>query len=343
MLAGCGGSQPPIGAPSAMQQKRTAEATSDRNVHPSSAKWFLYVGIQNAIYETQFEVYPLGGRHPVRKYSGTLGPATIAIDPWNDIYTTDNNPSGGLIAAYTPGGRSLLLEIYEYATRGLAFDTKGDLFATFGGSVVEFAPRSTKQIGIINASGGRALAFDSAGNLYVAGYHGVSVVPPGAKTPTRTITKGIHAPVALLVDRSDNLYVANCGVCYSVHHRSSVTEYAPGGDTPLRTITDGIDAPMAMAYSEKGRLFVANYGFFRRGAVTVYSSGSKPIRTITAGIRNPDALAMDPHGNLYVANCAYSKGRDSITSYAPDGSGPLLRITDGVSVCPLSIAIGKGS
>ena len=36
------------------------------------------------------------------KFSGTLGPVTIALDPWSDVYTTDNNPSGGLITAYTP-------------------------------------------------------------------------------------------------------------------------------------------------------------------------------------------------------------------------------------------------
>ncbi|MGB6643797.1 MAG: hypothetical protein WBE35_02120, partial [Candidatus Cybelea sp.] len=92
-----------------------------------------------------------------------------------------------------------------------------------------------------------------------------------------------------------------------------------------------------------GLLFVANYGFFGRGSVTVYSSGPMPVRKITAGIRNPDALAVDPNGYLYVANCAYSKGRDSVTAYTPDGSRLVLRITDGVSRCPLSIAIGKGS
>jgi hypothetical protein len=351
MLAGCGGSQPPIGALGAMpQSSRSLNVTHSARPATKSAdtKWFLYVGIQNAIGETQFEVYPLGARKPVREYGGTLGPVTMVLDPWNDIYTTDNNPSGGRITAYTPGGRSVLLGIDGYPSRGLAFDAKGNLYATWlGGFVAKYAPRSTKQIRTIKASGD-ALAVDSKGNLYVgqlggSGSHAaVLVFPRGAKKPTRTITTGIHVPVALLVDKSNDLYVANCNHCYYRPGSGSVTEYAYGNSTPLRTITDGIDSPMAMALGTSGLLFVANYGFFGSGSVTVYSSGTAPVRRITAGIRNPDALAVGPNGYLYVANCASSKGRDSITAYTPDGSRLVLRITDGASRCPLSIAIGKG-
>jgi sugar lactone lactonase YvrE len=330
-------------------QRANAPASGYLPSSQVSTQWFLYVGIQNAIDEKQFEVYPLGNRSPVREYGGTLGPVTMALDPWNDIYTTDDNPSGGLIAAYTPGGRSVLLEMAVYATRGLAFDAKGDLFATFYGYVAEYAPRSTKRIATIHSTGtANALAFDSSGNLYVArgtsaSDSAVLVFPPGSKKPARTITNGLHWPVALLVDKSNDLYVANCAPCYAIpHHGGSVTEYAPGSETPLRTITDGIDAPAAIALGAKGLLYVANYGFFGKGSVTVYSSGTTPARKITDRIQNPDALAVAPNGNLYVANCAYSKGRDSVTAYTPEGR-LVLRITEGINVCPLSIAIGKGN
>ncbi|MGB6950474.1 MAG: hypothetical protein WBE15_00835 [Candidatus Cybelea sp.] len=242
ILTACGGSQAPIGAPGAMPQSRAIATHGDRGgswMRPYSSaskrsKWFLYVGIQNAIGETQFEVYPLGAREPVREYGGTLGPVTMALDPWNDIYTTDNNPSGGLITAYTPGGRSVLLEIRGYPSRGLVFNAKGNLYATFAGSyVAEYAPRSTKQIRRIEASGD-ALAVDSTGDLYVAqlggsGSHAaVLIFPPGAKKPVRTITTGIHFPVALLVDKSNDLYVANCNHCYYHHRSGSVTETRTG-------------------------------------------------------------------------------------------------------------------
>jgi hypothetical protein len=354
LLVACGGSQPPGAMPHALAFEpartigRHMRAASSYRVLSDATKWFLYVGIQNALGGKQFEVYPLGARRPVREYGGTLGPVTMALDPWNDIYTTDNNPSGGQITAYTPGGRSILLEMYVYATRGLAFDPKGDLFATFYGYVAEYAPRSTKQIRTIPKAGAaNALAFDSKGNLYVARGTGPSdsavlVFSPGAKKPSRRVMAGLDWPVALLVDKSNHLYVANCASCDALpHRRGSVTEYAYGSSTPLRTITDGIDRPMAMVLDAKGQLFVANYGL-GRGSVTVYAAGTTPVRKIIDDIRNPDALAMDPSDNLYVANCAYFKGRDSVTAFRPDGRR-FLRITDGVNVCPLSIAIGKGS
>ena len=349
LLSGCGQSPPPIGAPDALPQRLTMQTPRDGNIHRDATTWYLYVGVQAGSGTPVFEVYPLGARSPVRGYQGGLGPVAMALDPWNDIYTTDNNPSGGLIKAYTPGGNSVLLQMGVYATSGLAFDAKGDLFATFYGYVGEYAPRSTKRIAIIGSAGtATALVFDSKGNLYVArgagpSYSQVLVFPPGAKKPARTITTGLDSPVALVVDKSNDLYVANCAPCSPAHpHGGSVTEYAYGSDKPLRTITAGVDTPMAIALGANGLLFVANYEFFKRGSVTVYSSGTTPVRTITDGIQNPDALAVDPNGNLYVANCAFSKGRDSVTAYSADGR-LFLRITNGVSACPPSIAIGKGN
>ena len=80
---------------------------SDRNAYLNVAKWFLYVGLQNV---RSLDVYPLQGSKPIRTFPGTLGPVTIALDPWSDVYTTDNLLSGGLITAYTPGARSVLFK-----------------------------------------------------------------------------------------------------------------------------------------------------------------------------------------------------------------------------------------
>lgn len=346
LLAGCGGSQAPVGGPGAMPQTSMSQMTSDRHARQNRTRRFLYVGLQNA---RSLAVYHLHGDKPIREFSGTLGPVTIALDPWSDVYTTDNNPSGGLITAYTPGARSVLFEIGPYDwCRGLAFDAEGHLYVGCYASVRVYAARSTKLIRFIRQGGIiEALAFDSKGNLYVAGFKGsgprgqVAVFPPGARKPARTITKGIQYPSALLVDKSDDLFVANCGFCYpSYGSRGSITEYAYGSGTPLRTLTDGIDSPKAMAFGKNGLLFVANYGYFKKGSVTVYSSGTKPVRTITAGIRNPDALAVDPSGDVYVANYAYAKGHDSITVYTPDGSRLVRTIPEALSG-PLSLGIGE--
>ena len=95
----------------------------------------------------------------------------------------------------------------------------------------------------------RALAVDSKGRLYVANYnfdgqgraHGgaVAVYAPDGSSPTNTITKGIDAPIALAIDPSDNLYVANW-------FGGSVTVYGSGGTQLLATIKDGVSAPYSL-------------------------------------------------------------------------------------------------
>ncbi len=41
-------------------------------------------------------------------------------------------------------------------------------------------------------------------------------------------------------DQHDNLYVANCGGCFSESNYGSVSVYAKGKTTPFRTITRGV-------------------------------------------------------------------------------------------------------
>ncbi|MGA8533630.1 MAG: hypothetical protein WB615_05940 [Candidatus Tumulicola sp.] len=306
--------------------------------HPHVDKWFLYSGDANG--GTKFKVYPLDGSKPVRRFTRPWGIDAMAIDPWSDVYTADGLISGGQIIVYSPGGTSVLLSFLSGPTVALAFDASGNLYESDTAGVEEYAARSTKLLRIFrrNTYGADALAFDSAGNLFVARVGGsIEVFAPGASRPFRAISDGVKVPFALLVSKSDNLFVANCPSCYgSGHFAGSVTEYAPGSGTPLRTLTDGINTPIAMALGRHGLLFVANNPFLKQGSVTVYSSGMTPVRTITNGINGPDSLAIGPGEDLYVAN----RYAGSITVFSPEGSCLLRTITQGVQG-PTAIAIGK--
>ena len=68
----------------------------------------------------------------------------------------------------------------------------------------------------------------------------VTVYAPQATKPLRKIVAGIGRPIALALDPSDNLYVANGG-------EGSVTVYAAGGTTLLQTITKGINVVLTLA------------------------------------------------------------------------------------------------
>ena len=155
------------------------------------------------------------------------------------------------------------------------------------------------------------------GTLFVANYYlsTISVVPPGADAPTRTISNGVSYPDSLAEDKSGTLYAGNYG-SPSGSFTSTVTAYPHGRGNPSRTITNGIFGPYTMAVDNAGRLYVANNG---HDTVTEYNrGGATPIRTLSRGIRSPQGLAFDGKGNLYVANFA---GND-VTVYPPAKNGP---------------------
>lgn len=344
-LTGCGAStpinlRPPTGP--AIAPKRAPYSGKKSNT-------FLYVGTLDHLAKN-FRVYPIDGSKPVREFKLYWGVASMAIDRWGDIYTTNGFPTGGSITAFTPGGRSILLSWIAYPVNALGFDRLGHLYAAAIG-VGEFRPRSDELIrgldeGVHNPD---AVAADAAGNVYIAsdsntssglGRGSIEVFPPRGKTLLRKIKVGIHTPFALAFDASGNLYVANCPSCYDEKSKGSVTEYAPGSVTPSRTLTDGINTPVALAIGPNGELFVANnpyvIGKTNYTSVAAYApTGTKPSLRITDGIKAPVSLAVDnDDGQLYVAN----RGAGTITVYAPNST----RVLRSIAVKgPQQIAIGK--
>jgi sugar lactone lactonase YvrE len=139
----------------------------------------------------------------------------------------------------------------------------------------------------LNTSGTDAggLAFDNSGYLYaISGYFDVAVFAPGSRSFVRTITDGVFEPLAIAVDRSGNLYVANGHNGY----KGNIAVYPPGSGTPSRTITEDIYDPESLAFDSAGNLYVGN-GLYA-DAVTVYSPNGTLLRTITDGVRDPQSM-----------------------------------------------------
>ena len=92
-----------------------------------------------------------------------------------------------------------------------------------------------------------ALALDSKGWLYVANdprygagesLGSISVYAPGGSQPLGKVR--VYNPVALALDPSDSVYVANPS------NHSSVLVYSNGPTKLLRTITSGVNEPSAL-------------------------------------------------------------------------------------------------
>ncbi len=136
------------------------------------------------------------------------------------------------------------------------------------------------------------VAFDSAGNLYVAnGAKGtVSKVAEAGGTPS-TFASGFKFPVGLAFDSNFNLYVADDGA-------DTVNKVPAGGGTPT-TFATGFNDPTDLAFDATGNLYVANVG---DGTVSMVPPGGGTPTTFATGFDEPDGLAFDAVGNLYVAN-----------------------------------------
>src|SRR5207253_2507024 len=139
--------------------------------------------------------------------------------------------------------------------------------------VSKFAPGATTASATLKGLGTcDALAFDAAGNLYVANYNlnTVSKFAPGATTAGAILT-GVSQPDALAFDTLGNLYVAN--------YSGTVSKFAPGaaGATTLPA-----SKPDALAVDGGGNLYVANLG---TNSITEFGFTSIP-RMVTVNIRS---------------------------------------------------------
>jgi hypothetical protein len=94
------------------------------------------------------------------------------------------------------------------------------------------------------------LAFDAAGNLYVANYGNgtVSEVTPAGQASR--FASGFSSPDGLAFDAAGNLYVDNWG-------NGTVSEVTPAG--VVSTFASGFSSPTALAF-HAGNLYVANEG-----------------------------------------------------------------------------------
>ena len=146
------------------------------------------------------------------------------------------------------------------------------------------------------------LAFDAAGNLYVAnaGNGTVSKVTPAGVVST--FASGFNDPVGLAFDAAGNLYVANAG-------NNTVSEVTPAG--VVSTFASGFDGPVGLAFDSAGNLYVANAGDNTVSEVTP----AGVVSTFASGFNDPDGLAFDAAGNLYVAN----SGGNTVSEVTPAG------------------------
>jgi len=256
-------------------------------------------------------------------YAGDSGPATsaefflpgcILVDSSGKIYITDGGNqrvrviSSGTVTTFAGNGTAGFLGDTKAATSaelhdpsGLALDSSGNLY---------IADASNSVIRVV--SGGNINTF--AGTATV-GYTGDGAAATSAE---------LSNPVAVAVDSSNNVYIADAG-------NNVIREVSSGN---INTILGGaitttqLSQPDAIVYSN-GALYIADTGNRRilkyeisGGAVTLiagngtlgYTGDGGPA--VDAGLGDPMGLAVDAVGNVYIADTLNSR----IRKVTPDGT-----------------------
>jgi DNA-binding beta-propeller fold protein YncE len=274
----------------------------------------LFVANQNVPGSVM--VYAPGTRSVSRTIrDGIDQPQRLLLDPSGNLYVANDgypcnaNSACGSIAFY-PRGDSSPKWIIKHLKNShlLAIDPSDNLY------VIGNAPNTMW----VYAAGGSmrlrgitdgldvpaAMAFDAAGNLYVANdgsgtsTGSVTVYAPGGSSVLRTITRGIFHPNTLAFDEAGNLYVGTQDTPPDALG-GSIAVYPPGGTFPLRKIRKGIALPVAMAFDAANNLYVDNYGCVSGasscGSITVYAAGGASLlRKISKGINLPTTMAFGP-------------------------------------------------
>ncbi|MCS6775708.1 MAG: dockerin type I domain-containing protein [Chloroherpetonaceae bacterium] len=167
------------------------------------------------------------------------------------------------------------------------------------------------------------MAFDHAGNLYVAGVQtqNIRLFCANGRDQGNFLT-GLNIPLDVALDAQGNVYVSCAG-------DNTIQRYSPQGD--YLGVFAVVPTPDSLAFDRAGNLYVSSYGTH---SVYRISADGREHR-IFAHVHTPAGLALDPDGYLYVASAA----RNQIRRIAPDGTDLGVFASTGIQD-PRGIAIG---
>ncbi len=166
------------------------------------------------------------------------------------------------------------------------------LYGVGTGPLVNYLPatQSTLITGIAQPAG---MAFDGAGNLFIADGRGMDVLEATAASGYQTripIGSGYTDPVSIAIDGLGNVYVADYypGAIYEVT--------AASGYTKTITLVSGLNQPGSISVDGNGNLF---YPDIQNRGVDELTPGGIP-RLLTSAIGTPAASSLDGAANLFV-------------------------------------------
>ena len=332
--------------------------------------------------------------------SATLGsPNGVLVDKAGNIYIADSifnvlrkvNASGvistiagGPAGSLGDGGPAANARLVINGTHtGMALDNAGNFYiADYGdsrirkidasGTITTVAGSSTSiGLGGFSGDGGPAtsaqlnsptgVAFDSAGNMYIADFgnfrirkvdtsgniNTIAGVGAGGGSDTGdggpAISATLTGPTDVAVDRNGNVYIADTEHLRVINSASIINTAAHGFfGTCSQTPTPVANADVAangLAVDASGNLYIADKSggciqlLETNGMVTSVAGGGTNLNgdggPATSAAFTPTAVALDPSGNIYIATTG-AKVRKVSAASAPPSALPIISTSTGV-------------
>ena len=169
----------------------------------------------------------------------------------------------------------------------------------------------------------RGMAFDPAGNLFVANPEAGNIVKFTPDGRWSTFASGLVHPFGLAFDNAGNLFVADVQ-----SDQTSGLIVKLGGDGSRSTFASGLTYPLGLAFDSSGNLFVVDLqgSDDKGGAILKFAPDGKKsavFTTITTKLGSSRLTgsagpAIDKAGNLYVSDRSSGTGR--ILKFTPAGA-----------------------
>jgi hypothetical protein len=165
----------------------------------------------------------------ITTFAPGLVPTGLAFDQAGNLFAGDRTTNS--IFRYTPSGDRTTFTS-GIAANYLAFDRSGNLFVSIAGttagtgSIVKFTPGGVQSPFAAGLNSPQGLAFDGAGNLFVAELTTGNILkftPTGARS---TFTTVAASPRSLVFDRDGNLFAGDFG-------GGKILKFAPNNPTPI--------------------------------------------------------------------------------------------------------------
>ncbi len=315
ILAGCGGSQPPIGAQGAMQQSAALQTQAAQR--DDSRSWMTPdAASQDLLYVSSHSwvsVYTYPGGKKVGKLKGFYLPSGQCVDSSSNVFITDFGKSR--VYMYAHGGTKLLRTLYVPGANSCSIDsTTGSLaVASYGGvgvwifSNAKGAPIKYRDPSFEFYYG---CAYDNKGNLFVdgqskqgTGYTVFAELPKGASAfNTVELDQYIGWPSAV---QWDGKYVAVGDQLTPAIYQFSIRGRK---GTKVGTTSLGGDLRGTLQFWIEGRTVITSTicdpsrcsRKVRRGSAVMlfnYPAGGNANKTIMSGLLgepNGDSVSLAP-------------------------------------------------